>query len=340
MSCWSSTSIASDSTRWYPDAQAIRLRRFFSDAGWHVVEARYGHLLQAAFARPHGEALRYHIDSIANEAYQDLFAMSPEQRRARFLYGAEPAVVDLLEPYDDAALADLVFNLGGHDIEALLDCFQACDGAPDRPSVVFAHTVRGWSLPLAGDPLNHSAMLSCDQVAAFRSEIGLTPDTEWDRFDPDGEAGQLCAAIGSVRSTTGLRPDRGSRFRRPSIPWTTSDEATPQQAFADVLVRLADVDGIGPRLVTASSPSGSISVELGAWIGAVGEYDPSEHRSDRRADSRSVSASDRPGASCRVERLRSEPLRHAGSARPCPRAARRTAPTDRVGGEAAPTDQP
>ena len=78
-----------------PDARATRLKRFFSDAGWHVVEAKYGHRLQAAFARPHGDALRYHFDSMANEAYQELFTVPVAQLRDRFLYGAEPEVVDL-----------------------------------------------------------------------------------------------------------------------------------------------------------------------------------------------------------------------------------------------------
>ena len=34
----------------------------------------------------------------------------------------------------------------------------------DRPSVVFAYTVKGWGLPIAGDPLNHSALLSGEQI--------------------------------------------------------------------------------------------------------------------------------------------------------------------------------
>ena len=28
-----------------------KVMKFFADSGWHVVEAKYGHLLQAAFAR-------------------------------------------------------------------------------------------------------------------------------------------------------------------------------------------------------------------------------------------------------------------------------------------------
>src|SRR6185503_182853 len=57
-----------------PGMKAKRLMQFFADSGWHVVEAKYGRRLQAAFARPGGEALRAHIDDMSNEEYQSLFA--------------------------------------------------------------------------------------------------------------------------------------------------------------------------------------------------------------------------------------------------------------------------
>ena len=34
----------------------------------------------------------------------------------------------------------------------------------DRPSVVFAYTVKGWGLPIAGNPRNHSALLTGEQI--------------------------------------------------------------------------------------------------------------------------------------------------------------------------------
>ena len=40
-----------------------------------------------------------------------------------------------------------------------LDCYRQCDADTDRPSIVFAYTIKGWGLPIAGDPLNHSALL-------------------------------------------------------------------------------------------------------------------------------------------------------------------------------------
>ena len=62
----------------------------------------------------------------------------------------------------------------------------------DRPSVVFAYTVKGFGLPIAGNPRNHSALLTADQIGELRTAQRLTEATEWDRFDPATPAGILC----------------------------------------------------------------------------------------------------------------------------------------------------
>ena len=57
-SCWSSTSTARASTASSPTRRSRSCMEFFDGAGWHVVEAKYGSLLTAAFDRPGGDALR------------------------------------------------------------------------------------------------------------------------------------------------------------------------------------------------------------------------------------------------------------------------------------------
>jgi pyruvate dehydrogenase E1 component len=46
--------------------------------------------------------------------------------------------------------------------------------------VIFAYTIKGYGLEMAGRPQNHSALLTGVQVDDFRAEVGLTPLTEWD----------------------------------------------------------------------------------------------------------------------------------------------------------------
>jgi pyruvate dehydrogenase E1 component len=257
-----------------PGIQAKRLTRFFAEAGWHVIEVKYGEKLQTAFARDGGDALRRHIDGMPNERYQSLFSVEGAELRSRFIEGADPAVGRFLESVPDADLGRLIRNLGGHDLEALLRAYRRADAITDRPSVIFAYTVKGWGLPIAGDPMNHSALLSDAQIDDLRSSSGLTAATEWDRFDPESGAGKACATVGIGINNEPVPP-------RPAVaaPTTSGAKHKPvtssQEAFGRILVQLGRVPELARRMVTVC-PDVAVSTNLGGWINAQGVFSPTD----------------------------------------------------------------
>ncbi|MEX2625480.1 MAG: pyruvate dehydrogenase [Ilumatobacteraceae bacterium] len=270
-----------------PGQKIKKLMEFFDGAGWHVVEAKYGRKLQAAFSREGGDALRHHIDEMSNEEYQSLFAVHGAELRERVLKNADPAVERVLDGYDDTEIGPLVHNLAGHDLGELIESYRRCDEVIDRPSVVFAYTVKGWGLPIAGDPLNHATLLSSEQIEALRSELGLDESTEWERFDPDTPEGRLCATRGGEINNEPPPP-------RPVLPVPTSvggptagvvsgaahtrpgaKPVATQETFGRLLTRLAEVPDVVDAMVTAS-PDVSVSTNLGGWINKMGVFDPHE----------------------------------------------------------------
>ncbi len=254
-----------------PGIAAERLKRFFADAGWHVAEAKYGSQLMGAFHRPGGDALQRRIDSMSNEAYQQLFGLDGPSLREAFTAGADPEVREAADVYDDEDLRRLVTDLGGHDLGLLLDTFAACDAETDRPSVVLAYTIKGWNLPIAGDPLNHAALLSPAQIDRLRTEVGLDETTEWDRFDPSSLAGRLCRRVGGDLNNPLPVPRPRPPVPTAARPALTSGTGSTQEAFGRALTALADVDGVGERIVT-TAPDVAISTNLGGWINKVGVY--------------------------------------------------------------------
>jgi pyruvate dehydrogenase E1 component len=258
-----------------PDQKIKKLMEFFDGAGWHVVEAKYGARLQAAFAQPRGAVLREFIDAMSNEQYQSLFALRGAALRERLLDGGDRAVRSVIGDYGDDELAPLVQNLGGHDLGVLIDSYRRCDAVTDRPSVVFAYTVKGWGLPFAGDPLNHAALLSPQQVDELRASFGLTSDTEWDRFADDSPEGALCRSIGGELNNR-------DPVARPVVPVPASvggrggaTAVSTQETFGRLLTRLADIPEVAARMVTAS-PDVSVSTNLGGWINKMGVFNPAE----------------------------------------------------------------
>ena len=216
------------------------------------------------------------LSIMSNEEYQSLFAFRGAALRERFLAGADNDVASAVASVPDDDLAPLVQNLAGHDLQVLADAYRACDAEATRPSVVFAYTVKGWGLPIAGDPLNHAALLSPAQIDAFRAEVGLTADTEWDRFPTDSPEGRLCRSVGGTLNNRPVPP-------RPVLPIPsevgamTSKAVSTQETFGRLLTALGNHSEVAARLVT-TSPDVSVSTNLGGWINKMGVFSPEEQR--------------------------------------------------------------
>ena len=57
-------------------------------------------------------------------------------------------------------------NLGGHDLETILEAFDAADGDP-APHAFVAYTIKGYGLPLAGHKDNHAGLMNPTQLATL-----------------------------------------------------------------------------------------------------------------------------------------------------------------------------
>ena len=262
-----------------PGVRIVHWRRQFEAAGWHVVEIKYGSRLKEAFERPGGTALRDWLDEMTNEQYQSLFTCEGPEVRSRFLDGAPPEVGAFLQDVAEDELRPLVTDLGGHDLDQLLQAYRRCDEETDRPSVVFAYTVKGWGLPIAGNPRNHGALLSEDDIDELRDAVGLSVDDEWERFPSDDPAGRLAARRGErlrreplqTCAEVGTLPRQASSFsaKRP---------LATQESFGRVLTALLRHEGIASHLVT-TAPDVATTTNLAGFINRAGVFAPEERRS-------------------------------------------------------------
>ena len=260
-----------------PGIRAAELEAQFRTSGWDVIELKYGRRLREAYAREGGGLLRRRIDAMPNEQYQSLFGASEDVVRATVLDGAagdeRAALERLLDGYA-GRVAPLVRDLGGHDLADVLDALRLARETPDRPTVIFAYTIKGYGLEMAGRPQNHSALLDADQIDRLRTATGLTVETEWDGYAADTTEGAILAAARRRLD----RGDRGPAALVP-VPATLSQRdpaATSTQAmFGRVLLDLSRVEGVAERLVTVA-PDVSSSTNLGGFINKTGVWGPDE----------------------------------------------------------------
>ncbi len=259
-----------------PGIKAERLKGLFAAAGWHVLEAKYGTRLGALMEGPHGAALRRRIDDMPNEEYQAL-VRTTDRASLRDRLAGNPShpehdqILAAVKGISDDDLQGTIANLGGHDFETLLERFREADGLTDAPVVLFAYTVKGHGLPMAADPLNHSQLLSAQQIEELRPRLGASNDDEWATFDLNSAAGKLCR----VRARELTQPSRVDRVAIGSVPTELESrhpkQSSTQEAFGRALIRAGEIPGVGDRIVTMS-PDVATSTHLSGWINKAGVF--------------------------------------------------------------------
>jgi pyruvate dehydrogenase E1 component len=158
----------------------------------------------------------------------------------------------------------------------LLSAFKECDAETERPSVIFAYTVKGWGLPIAGDPRNHSALLSEAQINDLRTNKGLTESDEWDLFVPGTAEADLCAQRANALARESTTSKIDLVFPTETGVKTTGMTST-QEVFGRVLSEVSRNDEIRKYLVT-TAPDVATSTNLGGFINRAGVFHPQELR--------------------------------------------------------------
>ena len=260
-----------------PDIAYGRIAGMFEAAGWHAITVKYGRRLEELFGRKGGSALRARIDGMGNEEYQRLLRSPAAELRER-LPGSgrrRRELERLAADLEDAELVAAVRDLGGHDLGLLLDAYAEADAVTDRPSVIFAYTIKAWRLPTQGHPANHSALLSAEQWEGLATELGANAADPWAAFAEDSPEAELCREV-AQRLERELRP----QVAPPAVPVDVgrahAGKASTQQAFGRVFVDLAHgAPEVAERVVTVS-PDVASSTNLGGWLNRVGIWSVGE----------------------------------------------------------------
>ena len=259
------------------DRLFARLDDVFRTTGWQVETLKYGKQLQAVFATDDGDELRRWIDECPNSLYSALtFKQGPGWREhLRRDLGDVSGLRPIIEDYGDHELHDLMTNLAGHDMAALLECFNRIDS--EEPTCFIAYTVKGKGLPFAGHKDNHAGLMSPEQMETLRAQMQVPVGEEWEPFAGlEDEAETLRAFLRNVPFAQG-----GSRVQQTpkvvvpeSLPMPSTDRPTStQEAFGRILFDIAGQDSEFAERIVTTSPDVTVSTNLGGWVNRRGIFD-------------------------------------------------------------------
>lgn len=256
------------------DRMFTRFTDIFETTGWKVINLKYGKKQQAAFKKPGGIALRDWIDACPNTLYSALTYKGGAAWRERLLadIGTKRGVKKLLEDYSDNELHALMTNLGGHDIELLLETFRSIDS--DQPHCFICYTVKGYGLPFQGHKDNHSGLMNPSQMAELQAQMGVPAGQEWEPFaGMEDKAEHLSEFLKNV-------PFNQPAVRQHTAPVMKLEDAlepghgkqSTQVAFGKIMNALGKGDSaLADRIIT-TSPDVTVSTNLGGWVNQRGIY--------------------------------------------------------------------
>ncbi len=252
-----------------------KFETMFRNFGWDVVIVKYGKLMDQAFAEPGGEALRRWIDNCPNALYAALCFQGGAAFRKHLQdeIGDQGEVTALIDRRSDDELLALMSNLGGHDMQSMLEAFEKIDH--DRPVCFIAYTIKGVGLPFQGHKDNHAGLMTVAQMEKWRAQQGIRPGHEWDKFEG---LSQDEAALQAFLDNVPFNRAGARRLEAPPIEVPRQLEFKPaaqmstQQGFGLVLNEIARGDSeLAARIVTAS-PDVTVSTNLGAWVNRRGLF--------------------------------------------------------------------
>jgi pyruvate dehydrogenase E1 component len=249
-----------------------RITGFFEAVDWTVVTLKYGLKLEAAFRTPIGPALRQWIDDCPNQLYSALtFQGGPAWREhlARDLKSA-PGLDAFLKAHDNAALHDLMTNLGGHDMAAIIRAFDAA-ATSDKPHCFIAYTIKGYGLPLAGHKDNHAGIMTDEQISTFRRQLGIAEGAEWEPFAGLGDQQpELRAFLDKVPFRQRVPRERAataaSSVPVPALVPPSGARMSTQEAFGKIMNELGRSSTPLAAHVVTTSPDVTVSTNLGGWV--------------------------------------------------------------------------
>ena len=263
-----------------------RFNELFSSMGWRVVTIKYGTRLKAVFARPGGEAIRQWIDDCPNELYSALVFKGGAAWRERLLQdlGPDSPATTIIAEHDDESLAALMTNLGGHDMESVIEAFESVDG--DAPTCFIAYTIKGFGLPLAGHKDNHAGLMSVDQMGELRRRHRIGHGEEWDPYAGlDIGRDRLTEFLGAVPFAQGSERVRSApSVAVPELKTPAGANLSTQDAFGRILATIGREDTALSRRIATASPDVTVSTNLGGWVNRRGIFDRVAHEDTFRAE--------------------------------------------------------
>ena len=243
------------------------LEGVFRGAGWNVLKVVWGRLWDPLFEKDKKGVLQKIMDESVDGEYQNYKANDGGYTRKHF-FGKYPETAEMVKDMSDEDIWRL--NRGGHDPFKVYAAYhQATQNANGRPTVILAHTVKGYGMGSGdGEAANEAHQVKSMELEAlkkFRDRFGIPLTDEQLKevpyYKPEDDSPELKYMHLQRERLGGYLPQRRSDFQSLTIPaledktfasqlgGSKGREVSTTMAFVRILNGLVKDKQIGKQVV-------------------------------------------------------------------------------------------
>jgi len=241
------------------------LEAFFRGAGWNVIKVIWGRDWDPLLAKDVDGVLVNKMNTTPDGQFQTYSVESGAYIREHF-FGDDPRLRKMVEHLSDEEIRRL--SRGGHDYRKLYAAFKAAREHVGQPTVILAHTIKGWTLGPdfeARNATHQMKKLTKAELKEFRDRLYLDiPDSALEADLPPyyhpGEDSEEIEYMRERRAALGgYLPKRVVRAKPLKLPGdpvyselkkgSGKQKVATTMAFVRLLKDLIKDDDIGARIV-------------------------------------------------------------------------------------------
>ncbi len=149
------------------------LEAIFTGAGWNVIKVIWAREWDSLLAEDYDGVLVDRMNETVDGDWQKYVIESGAYIRENF-FGTDPRLLKMVEGMSDDQIKHL--RRGGHDYRKVYAAYAAAVAHKGRPTVILAHTVKGWTLGAGAEARNmthQKKKLDLEELKKFRDTLQL-----------------------------------------------------------------------------------------------------------------------------------------------------------------------
>lgn len=176
---------------------ADRIEKTMSANGWEVTHVRHGSKRQNLFKKTGGDVFKNFLErELKDYELQALLLVRDMKALKKGIVKEHPNMKKFIDSVSDQELFEAFRDFGGHDILLVAEAMLKSKQSTRKPTIIIAHTLKGWGLKMAAAPGNHSALASAEEMEELKAKQGLKGNTLFAGFEAKSTESQYLKTRG------------------------------------------------------------------------------------------------------------------------------------------------